>query len=112
MPRKDIYKDAKPFTKNDPRINRKGAPRKIPMLDEALIKTLTETELTAILKALIKKAKSGEVRAIQELFDRAYGKSKQFIDHGGLPQPINITVANPETGKEISNLIENVSKLN
>ncbi|MGO3285919.1 MAG: hypothetical protein ACTIK4_13410 [Mesonia sp.] len=28
MGRKDIYKDAKPFTKGDPRINRKGQPKK------------------------------------------------------------------------------------
>ena len=75
----------KPFKKNDPRINRDGRP-KLPDISEALEKVLNEEKdglkaLDAVLKSLRNKAIKGDVRAIQELLDRAYGKSKQHIDH-------------------------------
>jgi hypothetical protein len=38
------------------------------------------TALDAVLKALRNKAIKGDVRAAQELMDRAYGKSTQAID--------------------------------
>ena len=65
--------------------NPKGRP-KMPDIREALSKVLNEEKdgnkaLDVILKALRAKAMKGDVRAIQELFDRAYGKAKQSIDH-------------------------------
>jgi hypothetical protein len=74
----------KPFIKNDPRINRNGAP-KLPDLKEAIAKILAEekdgkTALDAILAALRAKAAKGDVRAAQELLDRGFGKAQQLID--------------------------------
>ena len=76
----------KPFKKGeDSRRNLKGRP-KIPDISEVIAKILSEEEdgqtaLEAVLISLRTKAIKGDVRAIQELLDRAYGKSKQSIDH-------------------------------
>lgn len=78
-------KDGKPFVKGDPRINRKGAPKKLPELDKLLAEVLGEekdgkTAAEAILSAIRLKAVKGDVRAAEMLMDRAYGKAKQPID--------------------------------
>lgn len=64
--------------------NPNGRP-KLPDLSEAIAKVLAEekdgmTALDAILAALRAKAAKGDVRAAQELLDRGFGKSKQFMD--------------------------------
>lgn len=69
----------------DPRRNLKGRPPVLPDLKEAIAKILSEktgdiTALDAILAALKAKAAKGDVRAAQELLDRGFGKSQQFID--------------------------------
>lgn len=54
----------------------------------------------SIIKKLIKKANNGNLRAIQEIFDRMEGKAKQEMKIEGLPDP-NITVnVIPPTDKE------------
>lgn len=54
----------------------------------------------SIVKKLIKKANNGNLRAIQEIFDRMEGKAKQEMKIEGLPDP-NITVnVIPPTDKE------------
>lgn len=78
-------KNLKPFKKGDPRINRKGAPKKLPELDVLLANLLGDekngmTAATAILQAMFAKALKGDVRAAELLMDRAYGKAKQTID--------------------------------
>jgi hypothetical protein len=67
------------FTKGDPRINRKGRPRKLPALDTLLVEILGRdaggtTELHLVIEALLKKAKAGDVRSAEILLDRVYGK--------------------------------------
>ena len=92
----EIPKGAKPFKKNDPRINKKGAP-KLPELKQAMAKILGGedggiTELEEVLQALKAEAKKGNVRAAQELLDRAYGRPQQSIDHTTQGEKINIPI--------------------
>jgi len=82
-------KNAKPpdggFKDHPERINRSGAPKKLPNLDRLLIEVLgnedqDDSEIKAILMGLVKDAKSGNARAAEILLDRAYHKVKQPID--------------------------------
>lgn len=73
----------KPFVKGDPRINRKGQPRKLPRINDLLAEVLGEDEKSsaakAILEAILKKAKRGDVKAAELLLNRAYGSVKQVV---------------------------------
>lgn len=74
--------------------NPKGRPKKIPALDKLLSEVLgsaddEDSEMKAVIEALIKRAKKGDVRAAEVLLDRSYGKPKQEIALDGLK--INIT---------------------
>lgn len=78
---------AKPFKKGQSG-NPAGKPRKIPKLQELLADVLGEekdgvTAAKAIMMALRTKATKGDVRAAEVLLDRAYGKSKQLLEHSG-----------------------------
>ena len=60
-------------------INKEGRPKKLPELDKLLIDVLSDekdgvTAAEAILRALRAKAAKGDVRAIELLLNRAYGK--------------------------------------
>jgi len=68
--------------------NPNGRPKKLPELDKLLADVLGEekdgiTAAEAILKALRAKAAKGDVRAIEVLLDRAYGKAKVGIELTG-----------------------------
>lgn len=77
MPRKDIYKSAKPFTKNDPRINRNGRPRGADF-KKMLVDWLEEpgsnkeSRLLEMIAAVYEKAIAGDIRAAELLLRRAY----------------------------------------
>jgi hypothetical protein len=84
----------KPFKKGKSG-NPKGRPKKLPHLEELLADVLGEEKdgieaARAILMALRAKATKGDVRAAEVLLDRAYGKSKQSIDHTTNGESINI----------------------
>lgn len=69
----------------------------MPDLSEAISKLLNDEKdgqsaLEAVLMALRNKAVKGDVRAIQELLDRGYGKSKQFIEQTNTHQLTRIEV--------------------
>jgi hypothetical protein len=84
--------DGKPFVKDDPRINRKGAPPKLPELDVILAEVFTEKERIDLLRTLLKEALKGNVRAIEILLDRIYGKVKQQTELSGSIITAPITV--------------------
>lgn len=64
--------------------NPNGRPKKIPSLDK-LLSDLPESDFTKVIESLVKKAKSGDVRAIEVLLDRSYGKAKQEIKLNQVP---------------------------
>jgi hypothetical protein len=79
--------------------NPKGRPRKLPELDKLLADVLGEEKdgisaAEAILKALRLKAAKGDVRAIEVMLDRAYGKPKQTIS-ADVTQSITILNIDP-----------------
>lgn len=97
----------KPFKKGlDNRRNLKGAPPKLPALDELMAKVMGEmgesgiTAMEAILKAQRAKAAKGDTRAAELLLDRAYGKPKTSmeIDHttAGDKITFNVTMSKPK----------------
>ena len=86
----------KPFKKGQSG-NPKGRP-KLPNLKEACAAILADEKegkkaLEVILAALRAKAVKGDVRAAQELLDRAYGKSKQITDITSNGKDINIPIS-------------------
>jgi hypothetical protein len=65
--------------------NPKGRPKKLPRLDDLLVDILGEskddvTAIEAILKVLRSKAAKGDLKAIEMLLDRYYGKPIQSIN--------------------------------
>ena len=103
----------KPFVKgNDPRRNLKGAPPILPELKDALHAILSEqvkgkTKLEMVLRSLQRRAVKGDVRAIQELLDRFYGKIKQNYAFEGLPKDISINVLSKESADKLKNFLKN-----
>lgn len=67
-------------------INPNGRPRNLPGLDKLLSECMGEdgSEAKAIIKALIARAKKGDVRAAEIILDRMYGKAKQGLDIAGM----------------------------
>lgn len=93
MARYDVSKHG--FKKGDPRINRKGAPRKMPILKALMTELLgtkegqdmTKSELGNIAKAMIATAKNkksfNQMNATKEILDRVFGKVKSEGEDGG-----------------------------
>ena len=77
-----------PAKKGEPSRNPSGRPKKIPELEILLADVLGEekdgmTAAEAILKKLRQMATQGNVRAIEMLLDRAYGKPTQRTEVTG-----------------------------
>jgi hypothetical protein len=76
----------KPFERNDPRINRRGRPRKGQGLTDILSMRLDEKDETgklkrqAIVDRLIEAAIGGDVMALRYIFDRMDGKPTEKIE--------------------------------
>ena len=75
-----------PARKGEPSRNPKGRPKKLPQLDVLLAEVLGEknkdgvTAADMLLRKLRAMAAQGNIRAIELLLDRAYGKAKQTVD--------------------------------
>jgi len=54
--------------------------RKVRRLYHELIRSVTVEDIRDIARSLITMAKSGNVRAVSELFDRLFGRAVQFIE--------------------------------
>ncbi len=74
----EIPPGAKPFQKGQV-ANPNGRPKTIPDLDKLLAEHLSDGNMEDVLKALIKEAKSGNIRAIEVLMNRGYGMPGQTI---------------------------------
>lgn len=83
MSREKSNKNLKPFKKGESG-NPKGRP-KLPDLKEEIAKVMGEEKdginaVNAVLRAMRKKAMTGDVRAAELLLDRSFGKVKQEMD--------------------------------
>lgn len=83
------HEDGKAFSKENQPENR-GRKKKLPALDVLLAEVLgsedesgEKSEAKAILAAMIKEAKRGNVQAGVAVLNRAYGMPKQSVDHSG-----------------------------
>lgn len=77
----------KPFKKGQSG-NPKGAQRKLPALDK-LLSDIDESDFVAVINALFTKAKKGDVRAAEVIFDRSFGKAR---DNEGKPTELIVRV--------------------
>jgi pantothenate kinase len=70
-----------PFKKGqDHRRNIDGRPKALPNLTEKLVLHLGATGIDDLIQKLHELAMSGNVKAIEMLLDRGYGKAKETID--------------------------------
>ena len=99
--RKDIYKDAVPFKKGqsgNPNGRPKGARGLSTILREMLDEDIKVIEngvevrkqfKDVIVRKLLKKANDGDLRAIEQIFDRLEGKPKQEIEQTTIKRVID-----------------------
>jgi hypothetical protein len=71
--------------------NLKGRPKKMPGVDQLLAEVITENDRRCILKRLVLSAKRGNLKSIEILLDRLYGKAKQSTEISGAVQIQAIT---------------------
>lgn len=86
----------KPFKKGDPRINRKGQPKKLPELDR-LLSDIPEKDYESVIEKLFAMAKKGNVRAAEVILDRAYGKAKESLEINDLTTIKSYTIVPAST---------------
>jgi hypothetical protein len=89
--------------------NPKGRPKKpLPILEEILSVVLNDEQngisaLEAMLMALRSKAVRGDIKAVEVLLDRAYGKSKQSFEMAEGSQPLRVIMPTLPDSQEEKN---------
>jgi hypothetical protein len=79
----------KPFEKGDPRINRKGRPKKGSALTDILSTKLDEENKSGALRReviaekLLKLAEGGDLAAVKYVFDRIDGRPRESVELTG-----------------------------
>lgn len=76
--------------------------KRVAALREALIAAVTEADIKAVAKALVARAKAGEVAAARELLDRLLGKCRHAEGQDGLTE----WIVSPEIDKRARAIIE------
>lgn len=95
-------KPFKPGESGNPEGRPKGSKNLSTILREMLeleieVDGVKITQKDAMIKKLIKKSTDGDIKAIQEIFDRTEGKAKQEIKLDGLTEPVfNVKIAKPD----------------
>jgi hypothetical protein len=102
----------KPFKKGQSG-NPNGRPLKLPDLDQIMIKVLNEpgsnglNKMERIFKKLADKAEAGDIRAIELIHDRAYGKLKTMV---GVTGAINFPTLPEDQLDQIAYKLDTLNK--
>ena len=67
------------FAKGNPGGPGNPHSRRVAALREALLESVTEADIRAVAKALVSKAKGGDIPAVRELLDRLLGKGDDKV---------------------------------
>lgn len=87
------------FAKGNPGGPGNPYARRTAALRSALLDAVTEADIRAIAKALVKRARDGEVPAVRELLDRLLGRSGDVQDLSA-PAEIRVITGVPQSEYE------------
>jgi hypothetical protein len=84
------------FAKGNPGGPGNPYAKRVADLRAALLESVTEADIRAVAKALVKRAKAGEVPAIRELLDRLVGKREDAVPEMTGPPIIKVVTGLPD----------------
>jgi hypothetical protein len=84
------------FAKGNPGGPGNPYAKRVADLRAALLESVTEADIRAVARALVKRAKAGEVAAIRELLDRLVGKREDAVPEMTGPPIIKVVTGLPD----------------
>jgi hypothetical protein len=84
------------FASGNPGGPRNPYAKRVAALRAALLESVTEADIRAVARALVTRAKAGEVPTIRELLDRLAGKHEDAIPEMAGPPIIKVVVGLPD----------------